>query len=113
MKYGTNYKVATQWLNNALILCNNIGEVDNTIYENALFDWEDEDGNMIDIYQWYLTDCTQDDALYLAETFGLMFTYSEVLGVYVLCVGHFGTAWDYVYCETTNEAAARGLGERK
>ena len=110
-KYATNYRVATQWLNNALILCNNIGEIDPSIYDNVIFNWEDEEGNLREIYQYYLTDCTQGDAEYLSETFGLLFTYSELLGVYVLCVDHLGTAWDYVFCETTNEFAERNLGE--
>ena len=38
---------------------------------------------------------------------------SKLLEVFVLCVDHYGTSWDYVYCETTNENAARKLGECK
>lgn len=112
MKYGTNYKVAVHWLNNSLILCNEI-QNDMSIYDNMRFDLEDEEGNIHDIYQWYLTDCSESDVEYLEKTFGLLFTKSDNLDLYILCVDHFGTAWDYVYCETSNEYAARALGESK
>ena len=113
-KYATNYKVSTQWLNNSLIMCNHIGEIDASIYDNMRFSHEDEEtGEYRDIYQWYITDCSDSDVEYLEQTFGLLFTYSELLGCYILCVDHFGTAWDYVSCETTNEYAARELGESK
>lgn len=112
-KYRTNYKVATMWLDNSYILCNNITEIDNTVYDNIRFSLADDDDCTIEIFQWYLTDCSEPEVEYLEETFGLKFTYSELLEVFVLCVDHYGTAWDYVYCETTNENAARNLGEWK
>ena len=111
--YGTNYRVATQWMNNSYILCNDIVEKDFSVYENMHFGLEDEDGETIEIYQWYLTDCSSDCVAYLEENFGLLFTYSDLLDLYILCVPHYGTAWDYVYCETTNPYAARELGESK
>jgi hypothetical protein len=111
--YGTNYRVATQWMNNSYILCNDIVEKDFSVYENMRFDLEDEDGDTIEIYQWFLSDCSRDEVKYLEETFGLLFTYSDLLDLYVLCVPHWGTSWDYVYCETTNEYAARELGQSK
>lgn len=111
MKYGTNYRVAVKWCGNSYILCNNIPEIDPTIWDNMLFDLYDEDDNMVDIYQWFISDASEFDVNYLRETFGLKFAYSELLDCYVLCVDHFGTAWDYVYCETTNEVAKRELGE--
>lgn len=112
--YGTNYRVATQWTNNSYILCNDIVEKDPSVIDNARFAWDDEEtGEMTDIYQWFLSDCSDDDVRYLEETFGLLFTYSDLLDLYVLCVDHYGTSWDYVYCETTNEYAARELGQGK
>lgn len=50
---------------------------------------------------------------YLEKTFGLLFTYSDLLDKYILCVDHFGTSWDYVEWTTTNELAKRELGEKK
>ena len=112
--YGTNYRVATQWCNNSLILCNQIPDLDPSVYENMHFALEDEEtGEMTEIYPWVLTDCSNDEVNYLEKTFGLLFTYSDLLDLYILCVPHWGTAWDYVYCETINPYAARELGESK
>lgn len=60
-----------------------------------------------------LQDCTDDDVEYLEQTFGLLFTYSDLLDKYILCVDHFGTSWDYVEWTTTNKLAKRELGEKK
>lgn len=40
--YKTNYSVAVNWCNNALILCNNITEIDPSIYDNMRFELFDE-----------------------------------------------------------------------
>lgn len=113
-KMRTNYRVATQWLNNSYILCNNISEVDPSVYDNIRFShYDEEDDEYIEIYQYFLTNCSESDVEYLESTFGLKFTYSDLLDVYILCVDHYGTSWDYVYCETTNEYAVRELGESK
>ena len=96
----TDYKTAAHWLHNSLILCNNIVKVDNAIIDNARFDWFDEDDNQTEIYQWYLTDCSLSDVEYLEKHFGLLFTYSDLLDCFILCVDHFGTCWAGVSCET-------------
>lgn len=111
--YSTNYLVAVNWCNNHRIMCNNIAEIDPSVYDNFRFELEDENGNYKEIFQWFITDCTDNDVEYLEETFGLLFTYFDLLEKYVLCVDHFGTAWDYVYWTTTNEHAARELGQEK
>ena len=103
MTRQTNYYNAAHWLNNSLILCNDIGEVDSSIYDEFRFDTEDENGNTIDIYQWFLTDASLSDVEYLEKSFGLLFTYSEKLDLFVLCVDHFGTMWDGVPCDCYND----------
>lgn len=114
MKYTTNYKVATSWLHNSLILCNNIVEKDLSVYDNMRFsNYDEEDDTYTDIYQWFLTDCSESDVEYLEEHFGLLFSYSDLLGLYILCVDHYGTGWDYVSCDTDLEYAACGLGESR
>lgn len=110
-KFGTNYKVATSWLHNSLILCNQIEQLDESVLDNMRFEVWDEEGNYTEIYQWYLTDCSLSDVEWLEEHFGLTFTYSDLLDLYILCVTHYGTSWDYVYCETDIENAKRELGE--
>ena len=79
--------------------------------ELSLFKFEDEEGNYTKIYQWFLTSYSLDDVRFLEDHFGLLFTYSEKLDLYVLCVDHYGTSWDYVHCCTDLENAVRELGE--
>lgn len=112
-KFRTNYAVAVNWLHNNMILCNELPEIDESLIENAEFMEEDEDGNVTEIYQWFITDCTRSDVEYLKEHFGLLFTYSNMLYKWILCVDHWGTSWEYVGCDTDVENAKAGLGERK
>lgn len=113
MKYETNYYVATHWLHNNMVLCNEIPAVDENIWDNLRFAiMEDDDGTITEIYQWFLTDCSEDDVQWLEQHFGLLFAYSEKLDLFVLCVDHYGTAWDYVYCETDIKNAKAKQGEK-
>lgn len=112
--FKTNYNVAVNWCNNSRILCNNIAEIDPSVFDNNRFElFNEEDGTEKDIYLWFITDCSDEDVEYLEKTFGLLFTYSDLLYKYILCVDHFGTRWDYVEWTTTNELAKRELGEKK
>lgn len=112
--YSTNYRVAVEWLGGSLIMCNNIAEIDPAIYDEMRFSYyDDETDKYTEIYQYFLTNYSLSDVEYLEETFGLLFTYSPALDLFILCVDHFGTAWDYVHCYTSDPYAARELGERK
>lgn len=114
MKYLTNYRVATQWLNGSLIMCNDIVNVDPSIIENSRFEtYDDETGEYTEIYQYYLTNYGAGDVEFLEQHFNLLFSYSDMLDLYILCVDHFGTSWDYVTVETDLEAAARELGAER
>jgi hypothetical protein len=98
--FYTTYAEAVNWLNNSLILCNNITEIDTSIYDNMRFsDYDEESDSYTEIYQWYITDCSEGDVEYLEKHFGLLFTYSDLLDKYILCVDHYGTSWKYVHCE--------------
>lgn len=113
--YTTNYKVATTWLNNSYVLCNEIVNIDSeSIWDNAEFEVYDEESESYrEIFQFFITDCTEWDKTFLQEHFGLLFSYSTLLDKYILCVDHYGTSWDYVSCSTDLEAAQRSLGEGK
>lgn len=88
----TTYSIAINWLRPAIVLCNNIPEIDDSVYDNARFDWEDKE-----IYQWYITDLSSDDIDWLELNFpGLLFTFSDKLDCFILCVDHWGTAWTHV-----------------
>ena len=43
--FYTTYKEAVNWLHNSIVLCNNIPEVDESIWDNMRFDLYDEDDN--------------------------------------------------------------------
>jgi hypothetical protein len=94
----TNYKDAVGWLHNDYVMCNNIASLDASIYDNLRFNLLDEDHCAREIFQWFLTSASESDVQYLENRFGLLFTYSDLLDVYVLCVDHYGTSWDYVSC---------------
>lgn len=104
MTQYTTYKIATQWLQNDYILCNNIAEIDESIWDNCRFDLEDEDGNPRDIYQYFLTDASESDVEWMEKNFPeLLFTYSDKLDCFVLCVDHLGTGWNYVPTPVSDE----------
>lgn len=102
-KRFTNYYVAVSNICNKT-LCNNIGEIDPSIWDNIRFCTEDEEGNAIDIYQYFITDCCKSDVDFLEKTFGLLFTYSNLLNCYVLCVDNFGTPWTGVEVQVLNDS---------
>ena len=97
--FYTTYSEAIHWLHNNLIMQNDICEIDNQVYDYMRFDtYNEEDETYTDIYQWFITDCSEDDVEYLERHFGLLFTYSPLLYKYILCVDHWGTSWGGVIC---------------
>ena len=99
-KYYTTYDIAAHWFEGGLVLCDNITEVDESVFDNMRFDYYDEENDSyLEIYQWYLTSYSESDVEYLEKTFGLLFTYSDKLDCFVLCVDHWGTMWRGVPCE--------------
>lgn len=97
-KRFTNYYTAVGWIDNK-VLCNSLPEIDQSVYDNMRFMLEDEDENQRYIYQWFITDCNKSDVEYLEKSFGLLFTYSDILDCWVLCVDHIGTPWKGVEVE--------------
>ena len=98
MKRQTTYNKAVNYLHNSLILCNDITNLEDD-YLDFRFDLDDNDT----IYQFFLTDCSEADVIFLENTFDLKFAYSTKLDLYVLCVDHFGTSWDGVPCDCLND----------
>jgi hypothetical protein len=90
-----SFAQAVKRFSNSFVLCNNVPEIDPSIWENAYFDFDDAG----EIMQYYITDCSAEDVKYLSSWFGLLFAYSEVLDCFVLCVDHWGTRWDGVMIE--------------
>lgn len=97
--FYTTYSEAVHWLNNNLIMQNDICEIDNQMYDYIRFDvYDEENDTYVNIYQYFITDCSEDDVEFLEKYFGLLFSYSPLLGKYILCVDHWGTFWDVVHC---------------
>ena len=80
-------------------MCNTIG-----------YECDEETEEYPEIYQYYITNCSEDLCEFLNDHFGLMFAYSEKLELWVLLVDHCGTCWDYVEIDTDLPAAAATLG---
>lgn len=105
----TTYYRAVHWCYNDYILCNNIERVDKSVLDNARFNFYNDEENPIEIYQWFLTSASESDVKYLEKSFGLLFTYSDMLDCYVLCVDHYGTSWHGVSCDCYNDDIADDL----
>ena len=104
-KFYTDFATVINWLSPSLILCNHIGEIDPSIYDNEQFNiYDEETDECKEIFQYYLTNLNQDDVEWLNKTFnGLLFTYSDLLECYVLCVDHYGTPWNGVPVEVISQ----------
>lgn len=85
-----------------LVLCNNIAEVDDSIWENVQVGklYNEENDEYTEIYQFYLCNLSESDILSLRELTNdnndIIISYSDMLDCYVLMVDHYGTSWDYV-----------------
>lgn len=92
---------------NNIILCNNIVEVDEDLFDNLevgnLYKnvENEEDEQPREFYQYYLMDINDYDIEYAREHYNniVVICYSEKLDLYVLCVDHLGTSWDCVKYE--------------
>jgi hypothetical protein len=100
-----SYATAAKWLGTNLVLLNNIQEIDKDFdpYVDVEFpdeEDEDEDFGMPEFFQYYITDLSDDSVDWMRSTFpDLIFSFSELLNSWILCVQHYGTSWDYVSTE--------------
>ena len=86
-----SYKtIVDYFIGDKIVLCNNIANIDDSIFYNMENDNED-----VEIYQYYLCNIGQWDKEQCLKA-GLILSYSDMLDCDVLCVNHFGTSWDYV-----------------
>lgn len=97
MKTTTTYADAVSSISN-MVLCNEIAKIDDDVFfENvceATLNEDDED--YTEIYQYYITDCSDSDVDYLRSRYDLLFAWCEKLSVWVLLVTHWGTAWSCI-----------------
>lgn len=72
------------------VLCNNIVNIDDSVYMNMENAEEDSE-----VYQYFICNLGGYDREQALKA-GLILSYSDLLDCDVLCVDHFGTSWDYV-----------------
>lgn len=97
-----SYRTAAKWGDASLVLLNNIQEIDQEFdpYIDYYEDEEDTEESAPEFYQFYVTDLSDDSVEWMRKVFpDLTFVYSELLDLWVLCVSHYGTSWDYVPTE--------------
>ena len=109
-----SYRTLVEYFIGDIVLCNNIVNVDDTIWDNleVTEEYYNEHGEPI-TYEEYLEDdnayTERNDEFYQyficnvdeysrkkATEAGLILSYSNLLDCDVLCVDHYGTSWDYV-----------------
>ena len=110
-----SYRTIVEYFIGDIVLCNNITEIDESIYDNLpikerYYNENDEeiteeeyynddnayfDNSAPEIYQYYLCHVS-DYEKEQCEKAGLILSYSDKLECDVLCVDHWGTSWDYV-----------------
>lgn len=99
----TSYSKAVSFIENK-VMCNNLPQVDDSVFENAEFDWGDGDDESLEIFQWFIIDSSKSQVEWLKKSFpSLLFTYSDKLDCYVLCLNHWGTPWGAVRIECHND----------
>ena len=85
-----SYKTIISKCIDDLVLCNNIAKIDESIFDNT--EGLEEDA---EVYQYFLCNINECNKEFLLAC-GVVLSYSDLLDCDVLCVDHFGTAWDYV-----------------
>lgn len=83
----------------SMILCNDIVNIDDySIYDNMKYERDEEEENddceYPEIFQWFIVE--PNDYWFELYKDNFIMTYSDKLNVWILCVDHWGTSWDYV-----------------
>lgn len=112
--YRTTYDKFAELVGD-MVLCNNIPNFDTSVFDNMEFEttykeeWDGEEYEReVDIYQWFITSCNEWRVEWLREHFpeAALFTYSDMLDCYILCVTHYGKPWSDVKTDTELENLA-------
>lgn len=97
-----SYQTVIEQFFNDLVLCNNIVNIDLELEDVIGSQFDNETGEYIEIYQYYLTNLSERNLEALQELQdknnddSIIVLYSNILDCYVLAVTHYGTGWDYV-----------------
>ena len=78
-----SYNKAIHSRENHYILCNNIIDIDSTIWENFESEFNPDEQ---EIYQWYISDCSEYDVIEISNNFSdilLVIVNYQIYGFYV------------------------------
>ena len=80
-----------------MVLCNSIIDIDASVYDNMEIN---ENIDVLEIYQYYLLGINSSHKEWIQKKYpSLIFSYSEKLDLYVLCVDFIGMSWEDVKIE--------------
>ena len=94
-----SYRRLINRISNNIYLFNNAPKLSEYDFEFEIGnDYDEETGEYIDFYQYYLIDINpyMIEKLQKLKCKDVVIAWSEKLEEYVLMVDHFGTSWDYV-----------------
>ena len=95
-----SYKRLIERVSDNLILCNNIINIDESLFDNIVLGeiYDEETEEATEIFQYFIIDIDeyQIEKLQELKCNDLIIAYSEALENYILMVDHLGTSWDYV-----------------
>lgn len=98
-----SYNTLTSFIFTDMVLCNNIEKYRDNWDLELGEDYDEETGEYIDIFQYYIVDVDtwrlEKYKEYLQETntkSDLILWYDNELDIYILGVDHCGTSWSYV-----------------
>lgn len=104
-----DYKSAIRWLKNDFVKLDKIAQIDSSVWDNMMGAGENDE-----IAEFYVSNCSKQEVEFLMKSFeGLIFSFSEVLEEYILCVDHWGTPWDLVAVKITNPELIETEAERR
>ena len=95
MERKTTYADAVSSIGN-MVLCNDIIKLDDDVFIENVCEATSEGDSFMDVYQYFITDCSDGDVDYLRRRYELRFAWCEKLSVWVLLVTHCGTMWSGV-----------------
>lgn len=84
-----SYRTLVEYFIGDIVLCNNIINIDESIWSNLKNGYDEETEEYVEIYQYYLCNLSEWEEKELLKM-GIILSYSDMLECDVLCVDHWG-----------------------